>query len=88
VPGVEGILDDLVCLPRPGAGEAVDEEVAATLARTTFAGAAELTVDQPSPGTVVLTGAVRTRRDHDLATATAWSVPGVTAIDDCIDVEC
>lgn len=49
---------------------------------------AELTVDQPCPGTVVLTGAVRTRSDHDLATATAWSVVGVTAVDDCIDIEC
>ena len=40
------------------------------------------------PGTVVLTGAVRTRSDHDLATATARSVAGVTAVDDCIDDEC
>jgi osmotically-inducible protein OsmY len=37
---------------------------------------------------VVLTGAVRTRSDHDLATATARSVAGVTAVDDCIDDEC
>jgi len=37
---------------------------------------------------VVLTGAVRTRSDHDVATAIAWSVAGATAMDDCIDVEC
>ena len=88
VPGVAGIIDDLIRLPRPGTGEAATEQVAAALARSGIAGTAELTVDQPCPGTVVLTGAVRTRRDHDLATATARSVAGVTAVDDCIDAEC
>jgi osmotically-inducible protein OsmY len=88
VPGVLGIIDDLVRLPRPGTGEAATEEVAAALTRTRIADVAELTVDQPCPGTVVLTGAVRTRSDHDLAIAAAWSVAGVTAVDDCIDAEC
>jgi osmotically-inducible protein OsmY len=87
VPGVLGIIDDLVCLPRPGAGEAAKEEVAAALARTKVADVAELTVDEPCPGTVVLSGAVRTRSDHDLAIATAWSVADVVAVDDCIDLE-
>jgi osmotically-inducible protein OsmY len=88
VPGVAGIIDDLVRIPAPGTGETATEEVAAALARSTIASVAELTVDQPSPGTVVLTGAVGTRRDHDLAAATAWSVPGVTAVDDCTNLEC
>ena len=88
VPGVAGIIDDRVRLPAPGTGEAAREEVAAALARSGIADIAELTVDQPRPGTVVLTGAVRTRRDHDLATATAWSLAGITAVDDCIDAEC
>jgi len=88
VPGVAGIIDDLIRLPRPGTGAAATDQVAAALARSGLAGTAELTVDQPCPGTVVLTGAVRTRRDHDLATATARSVAGVTAVDDCIDTEC
>ena len=88
VPGVAGIIDDLIRLPRPGTGEAATEQVAAALARSGIAGTAELTVDQPCPGTVVLTGAVRTRSDHDLATATARSVAGITAVDDCIDAEC
>jgi len=88
VPGVAGIIDDLVRLPAPGTADAATDEVAAALARSGIADIAELTVDQPCPGTVVLTGAVRTRRDHDLATATARSVAGVTAVDDCIDAEC
>jgi hypothetical protein len=83
-----GIIDGLVCLPGPGTWEAAREEVAAALARTTIAGAAELTVDHPCPGTVVLTGAARTRSDRDLATATAWTADGITAVDDCIDIEC
>jgi osmotically-inducible protein OsmY len=88
VPGVAGIIDGLVCLPRPGAWEAAREEVAAALARTRIADVAELTVDRPCPGTVVLTGAARTRSDRDLATATAWTADGITAVDDCIDIEC
>ena len=88
MPGVLGIIDDLACLPGPGTGEAPKEEIAAELARTSVADVAELTVDQPCPGTVVMSGAVRTRSDHDLAIATASSVAGVTAVDDCIDVEC
>jgi osmotically-inducible protein OsmY len=88
VPGVLGVIDDLACLLQPGAGEAAKEEVAAALARTKVADVAELTVDEPCPGTVVLSGAVGTRSDHDLAIATAWSVADVAAVDDCIDLEC
>jgi BON domain len=88
VPGVLGIIDDLIRLPRPGIGEAATEEVAAALTHTRIADVAELTVDQPCPGTVVLTGALRTRSDHDLAIAAAWSVADVRAVDDCIDAEC
>jgi hypothetical protein len=62
--------------------------VVAALAQTRFADVAELTVDEPCPGTLVLAGVVRTCRDHDLAIATAWSVADVGAVDDCIDLEC
>jgi osmotically-inducible protein OsmY len=88
VPGVLGIIDDLVRLPRGGTGEAAKEEVVAAFARTRFADVAELTVDEPCPGTLVLSGVVRTRRDHDLAIATARSVADVGVVDDCIDLEC
>jgi hypothetical protein len=56
VPGVLGIIDDLVRLPQPGTGEAAREDVAAALARTRIADVAELTVDGPCAGTVVLSG--------------------------------
>ena len=88
VPGVLGIIDDLVRLSCPGTGERAKDEVAAALGRTGVADVAELTVDEPCPGTVVLAGAVPTCRVHDLAIAVASSVAGVEAVDDCIDVEC
>jgi osmotically-inducible protein OsmY len=48
---------------------------------------AELTVGSAGWGTVVLSGAVQSRSDHDLAIATAWSVSDVQAVEDCVDVE-
>jgi osmotically-inducible protein OsmY len=88
VPGVLGIKDEIVRLPRSGTAEAAKEEVVAALARTGFADVAELTVDEPCPGTLVLSGVVRTCKDHDLAIATAWSAVDVGVVDDCIDLEC
>ena len=88
VPGVIGVLDDLACRPQPGSADAVSEAVAAALACTAVAEVAELTVDAAGWGTVVLSGAVQSRTDHGLAIATALSVPGVEAVDDCIQVEC
>jgi len=55
--------------------------------RTRIAGAGELTADCRCPGTMV-TGAVHTRGDHDLATATVCSAAGITAVEDCLDVAC
>jgi hypothetical protein len=45
-------------------------------------------MDQPCPGTTVLAGAARARSDRDLAAAIAWTADGITAVDDCIDIEC
>ena len=45
-------------------------------------------MDEPRPGTLVLSGVVRTCRDHDLAIAAAWSVVDAGVVDDCIDLEC
>jgi hypothetical protein len=46
------------------------------------------TVGTPGWGTVALSGAVQSRSNHDLAIATALSVAGIEAVDDCIQVEC
>jgi osmotically-inducible protein OsmY len=39
-------------------------------------------------GTVVLTGAVRTFAEFDEAERLAWSVPGVTGVDNRLVVPC
>ncbi len=83
--GPIGVMNEIACRHRPGAdGEATKEAVAAALARGAIADVADLAVDAPCSGTVVLSGAVHSRSRHDLAIATAWSVTDVEAIDDCI----
>jgi osmotically-inducible protein OsmY len=89
VPGVVGVLEHLIPRPRPSDDndEAIGDAVASALACTAIADVAELTVCSTGWGTVVLSGAVRSRSDHDLAIATAWSVPDVQTVEDCIQVE-
>ena len=89
VPGVVGVLDKLTPRPRSSGDddEVVRDAVASALACTGIADVAELTVGSAGWGTVVLSGAVQSRSDHDLAIAAAWSVCGVHAVEDCIHVE-
>jgi osmotically-inducible protein OsmY len=89
VPGVIGVLDELAYLPRPRADddEATREAVMAALACTSIADIADLTVSTAGWGTVILSGAVQSRGDHDLAIATALSVANVEVVDDCMQVE-
>ena len=94
VPGVCGVIDALTG-PQLASSDHGDEaadtvaksSVATALWRTAIPDIAELTIDEPRPGTVVLSGALRSSSDHDLAIATAWSVAAVAAVDDCIHVE-
>jgi osmotically-inducible protein OsmY len=91
IPGVFGVIDELACQPLAGADDTDDEvtteAVAAALERSALSDVADLTIDAPRPGTVILSGAVHSRSDHDLAIATAWSLVEVEAVDDCIHVE-
>jgi osmotically-inducible protein OsmY len=89
VPGVIGVLDELACLPRSLASddEATRETVMAAFAGTSIADVADLSVDTSGRGTVILSGAVQSRTDHDLAIATALSVADVEVVEDCIQVE-
>lgn len=88
VPGVLGVADELRLLPSSGADEeTTGEAVEAALARTAIADLADLTVDVPCQGTVVLSGAVTSRSDHDLAIASALSLADVDVVEDCIHVE-
>lgn len=89
VPGVIGVLDELAHLPRPRAGddEATRDAVMAALACTSIADIADLTVTTASWGTVILSGAVQSRSDRDLAIATALGAADVEVVEDCIEVE-
>lgn len=87
VPGVLGIVDGSHRLPRPDDDRTLREAVAVALVSTAIADLTDLTVEVPCPGTVVLSGAVHTRSEHDLVIAAAWSVADVEAVDDCIYVE-
>jgi len=92
VPGVFGVIDDLTCWPQLGADDehtteddVTRQSVAAAFRRTGSPEITELTIEEPRPRTVVLSGAVHSRTDHELAIAAAWSVASVQAVDDCID---
>lgn len=91
VPGVFGVIDELACQPLASADDADDEvtreAAAAALECSALSDVAELTIDAPRPGTVILSGAVHSRSDHNLAIATAWAVTDVEAVDDYIDVD-
>ena len=90
VPGVIGVLDHFAWrprFPRGDDGQAARDAVAAALASTAKADLRDLTVDTSGWGTVVLSGVVQSRSDHDLAIATAMSVADVDTVDDCIQVE-
>lgn len=88
VPGVLGICDELTLVPAPGRdGGDLEDEVAEALGRTAAVDDGEFCVQGGCDGTVVLSGVVRSWAEHDEAVATAWSVPGVTAVDDRVLVD-
>ncbi len=88
VPGVIGVLDDLAYRPtRTEDDDATRDTVLAALAGTSIADVADLAVCTSGWGTVILSGAVQSRSDHDLAIATALSVADVEVVEDCIQVE-
>jgi osmotically-inducible protein OsmY len=92
VPGVFGVIDEIRCVPLSAIAGGADDEpvkeaVIAALRASAIRDVAELTVEEPCPGTVVLSGALPRRSDHDVAIALAWSVAGVDVVDDCVHVE-
>ena len=84
--GVFGV-DDEVDLTRGEAHAAgVDEAIRKALARNAKIEAGDVSVDA-NGRTVVLTGEVRSWAAHDEALAAAWAAPGVTRVDDFIEVD-
>jgi osmotically-inducible protein OsmY len=80
-------VDDQVELAhaQPRAGDA-DEAIRKAFERNAKIEAGDVSVDTNN-GAVVLTGEVRSWAAHDEALAAAWAAPGVTRVDDFIEVD-
>lgn len=89
VPGVLGILDDIRLISAPGRDEEADiaSEIVAAIEDTALVDASELSVEAAGHGAAVMSGAVRSWTEHQLAVAAAWSVPGVVSVEDCVTTE-
>jgi len=87
VSGVRGIADKIALVPVPAADD-IQQCIISAYRRNASLTRQLLLVDAPADGIVILSGAVRSWREHDDAVAAAWSAPGVTSVDDRILVVC
>lgn len=84
--GVKGVCNRITIKPREPAA-AVERAVEEAFKRNASLHSNRITVEADG-GTVVLTGAVRTFAEFDEAERLAWSVPGVTGVDNRLVVPC
>jgi osmotically-inducible protein OsmY len=88
VPGVLGVLDEIRMTPAPADEDTdIGSEIASLLESIPSLEEAELWVETPCHGTVVLSGAVESWTGHDQAVVAVWSVPGVAHVEDCVLVQ-
>lgn len=86
VPGVFDVTDEIeLTNSKPDAGD-VKHAIKDAFKRNARLDADELSVSTTN-GTVTLDGAVGSWSEHDEAVAAAWAAPGVTDVDDRIQVE-
>jgi len=84
--GVLGVDDQIdLTHTEPGAGD-VQEAIRKAFKRNAKIDADDLSVDSHD-GTVVLTGSVSSWAEHDEALTAAWAAPGVTGVDDYLEVD-
>lgn len=86
VPGVVAI-DNAITLTQAPDADAAQEVITGAFRRNAVLDAAVLTVQTSSGGLVTLSGTVSSWTAHDQAVAAAWSVTGVTQVEDRIRVE-
>ena len=86
VPGVAGI-DNAITLTQAPDADAAQEVITGAFRRNALLDADMLSVQASSGGLVTLSGTVSSWTAHDQAVAAAWSVTGVTQVDDRIRVE-
>jgi osmotically-inducible protein OsmY len=85
VPGVAGIDNAISLTQAPDAREAADA-ISGALRRDAVLAAEVLSVQASSGGLVIVSGTVSSWAAHDHAVAAAWSAPGVTRVEDRIQV--
>ena len=85
VPGVLGILDEITLIPAQGPDRgAVEDDVMAALDRSAVPDDSAVRVSSGDDGAVMLSGVVSSWADRDQAVTAAWSVPGVTSVEDLL----
>jgi osmotically-inducible protein OsmY len=85
VAGVTGIDNDVyLTSPTPYAGD-VRDSIKKAMKRDAKLDAKNIDVDTLN-GTAILTGTVRSWAEHDSAVQAAWAAPGVTNVDDRLDI--
>lgn len=83
--GVKGVVNNIALKPAPKVGD-VKEQIKKELERTIQQDVNRITVDT-SNGRVMLRGTVHSWFEDQAARRAAWSVPGVTAVDDHLVVQ-
>ena len=85
VPGVFAIEDRIKLITSPD-GRDIGSDISGAFTRSARLDAKGLSIST-SPGSVTLSGVVRSWAEHDEAIAAAWGAPGVTEVHDHIKVE-
>lgn len=84
--GVTSINDQIKLLPPGPSADDVHHAIKKALERNAKIDAADISVDS-SHGVVRLFGVVDSWANHDAAVAAAWAAPGVTHVEDTIEVD-
>jgi len=84
-PKVDNIADEVyLTSPTPYPGD-VKDSIKKAMNRDAKLDAESIGVDTMN-GTAILTGTVRSWAEHDSAVQAAWAAPGVTNVDDRLDI--
>jgi osmotically-inducible protein OsmY len=87
VPGVRSLVNEIELAPTHATARDVKSSIERAFARNARIDAQDVAVDTLGDGTVVLTGSVGSWTEHDAAVAAAWSAPGVTRVEDYLELE-
>jgi osmotically-inducible protein OsmY len=87
VPGVAGIDNAITLAQAPATPAAAAEAISGAFRRDAVLDSDRLAVEAFPGGLVIVSGTVGSLAARDHAVAAAWSAPGVTEVDDRIDLE-